>query len=224
MFMRWLESSSSWPPDERGWCHQLEADLPPSNRRSLPPCLATCEGGLWRPEEWQGRQASWCTFTPPFLFLQELWHFHFPSLSTRVVVCSLFLSFLRWLLYFHFVVVFKRCPSFFVYYFFVGFFYVYFHFPTCFVVQYFFLFFIFILSTSFCQAMWAATLCGAIRNFRRCTNRRHRRNFRHRCTKFSVLIRKFVKGEKWKDVKTAIDTTEETCWHVNFGQFCKSVI
>ena len=81
----------------------------------------------------------------PSFFLQELWHIQFPSLSTRVAVFSLFLSFLWGLLYFHFNVFFWSVVLLFVYYFLQDFFFTFFYtFP--FVLQYFLYFLLFFLS------------------------------------------------------------------------------
>ena len=69
---------------------------------------------------------------PSFPF-QELCHFQFPSLSTRVVVLSLFLIFCGGCCTFTSQFFLKRC-SYFCVLFFAGFFYVYFHFPICFAI------------------------------------------------------------------------------------------
>ena len=183
MLMRWLESSSS--------CHQMDGGGAINTKLIYPLATAVVFHLAWLLvkgvfddlKNGSGdRRVGGLSLLLSF-FLQELWHFHFPSLSTRVAVFSLFLSFLWGLLYFHFNVFFWSVVLLFVYYFFAGFF------LRSFSLSHLFCNIFCIFYFSFCQAVWAATLCGAIRKFRRCTNRRHRR---HRCTKFSVLIRNFA--------------------------------
>ena len=115
----------------------------------------------------------------------------------------------------------KRCPTFCILLFCRTFFYVYFHFPICFAI-------FFVLSPCLfvrrCEQLpygeLSVTSVGAQTDVTDVTSVTDAQS--SQCWFATLQVK--MKGEKWKYVKTAIDTTEETCWHVNFGQFCKSVI